>query len=56
MVIPALTAAQKEIIETQVTELSPDQLFQGVPLAARLTKGLDALSELITSQRSEITR
>ena len=54
--IPEVTAEQKEILDTQVSELSSDQLFTGVPLAARLTKGLDDLSQLATTQIAEITR
>jgi len=54
-VVPDLTREEEEILAIPVEELSKEQLFSKVRLAARLSKGVDYVLELAKRQRSVLT-
>ena len=50
-----MNTEQSKILETSVDELSPDQLFDEVPLADRLAKHPESAGKLCAAQRSVTT-
>jgi len=52
--VPPVTKSEQQLLETPVAEVPPYKLFTPVPLAARLTTGVDSIKELVRAQRAAL--
>ena len=56
VVIPPMNNEQVEISKTPAAEIPPTKLFVPVPLAARMTSGIQNVKEVILRQREFVTQ